>query len=102
MSVVEGGISIAGQWMAGLLIGVSLLTLARDALPGLVLAALCSAATFAGKFAAASFDLHGVYALALMMVLPGIVFLWREGHDVAGMVGKAFGTGSSTLTEGQA
>jgi PST family polysaccharide transporter len=102
MSFVEGGISIAGQWMAGWLIGVSLLTLARDALPGLMLAAFCSAATFAGKFAAVGLDLHGAYALGLMMVLPGIVFLWREGHDVAGMVGKAFGPSSSTLTEEQA
>jgi len=105
MSFVEGSISIAGQWMAGWLIGVGVFTLARDAQPGMILAALCSVATFAGKIAAAGLDVHGVLALVMMIVPPGIVFLWREGSDVAGMIGKAFGPGSSSpidFTEGQA
>ena len=101
MSFVEGSISIAGQWMAGWLIGVGLLTLTRDAEAGLILAGMCSIATLAGKMAAASFDIHGVLALALMIVPPGIVFMWREGSDVAGMIAKSFGTGAS-FTEEQA
>ena len=104
MSAVEGVISIAGQWMACALIGLSIFDLAEAAMPSLTLTVLCALATLAGKTLAAAFELNGIFAIAAIMLPPALVFLWREAEEVQEMVAGAFGSNKAPvdLSEEQA
>lgn len=91
MSVVEGVISIGGQWMACVLIGLSIYSLAEAAMPAAILTIMCAMATLAGKGLATALDVRGPLAIAAMIIPPGLVFLWREAEEVREMAGRAFG-----------
>ena len=93
MSAVEGAISIAGQWMACLLIGLGIGGLFEASVPAVWLTMMCGVATLAGKSLAFAMDLHGAALIALVIVPPAIVFAWREARDMRAMVSQAFGSG---------
>src|SRR5262249_12885841 len=58
VSVVEGAISILGQYVVCLLVGMRPRELAAAVVPGLQVTAVCSAATLAGKLAGAALNIH--------------------------------------------
>lgn len=104
MSVVEGVVSVAGQWMACALVGLSIASLCADALPALTLTAMCGAATMAGRSIGKLFGANDPALIALIALPPAVVFIWREAGDLGAMVSRAFGSqpASIDLTEERA
>jgi O-antigen/teichoic acid export membrane protein len=99
MSVVESVVTIAGVWMACALIDLSIVTLAQEALPALVLTAMCALATVGGKSLALALDLHGA-ALAAFAIVPAVVvFTWREAGFFRTIPGRAFSSGEPSRIE---
>lgn len=95
-SVVESVMSIAGEWLACMLIGIGLRDLVVAIMPGVRLALLCALAVIAGKMIAGLCDTHGVVTLLLVVVPPALVFCWRESSTAVRMVADSLGRGEAT------
>jgi O-antigen/teichoic acid export membrane protein len=92
-SVVEVVMSIAGQWLACLLIGVGLGDLAVSIMPGVGLALMCAIAVTAGKITASACGTQGVATLLLVVVPPALVYCWRESSTAMRMLADTFDRG---------
>jgi len=90
MSAVEGTVSIAGQWMACALLGLGIVDLVQDSVPGVTLALLCALSTIPGKLIPAALTMNRASALALIAVPAALVFIWREAGNATDIVRKAF------------
>lgn len=90
MSVVEGAISVIGQWMASWLIGLELSDLLKAGWPGLRLGALCCVSMLAGSVIATALGFTGPARLLFEALPPALVFLWLEATAVRDLVGSAF------------
>ncbi len=104
MSFVESVVSVAGQWMACALVGLSIASLCADALPALILTAMCGVATMAGRSIGKLAGANDAVLIALIALFPAVVFIWREAGDLGAMVSRAFGSqpASIDLTEERA
>ncbi|HJU11433.1 MAG TPA: oligosaccharide flippase family protein, partial [Candidatus Binataceae bacterium] len=91
VSIIEGAISIIGQYLVCLLVGMRLRDLAAAVIPGLRITAVCAVATIVGKFAAAALDIRAPMVLAFVVVPPAAAFCWMQAAEVQGMVRRAFG-----------
>lgn len=97
-SAVEVLISIAGQWLACILIGVSLGDLMTALFPGLRLALICGVAAGSGKLLAIHFGVESPLNLIIIAVPPALVYLWLESASAMKMVADAFGRGELTAS----
>ena len=95
MSMVEGTVSVFGQWLACALIGLSLGQLAMAAGSALRLTALCAAATLAGKtlgwmaISSGVISNHAILLLAAALP-PALLYLWMERSHAMDLIGRAF------------
>jgi O-antigen/teichoic acid export membrane protein len=92
-SAVEVVMSIAGQWLACLVLGIGLTDLVVAILPGAGLALMCALAVTAGKITASALGTSGVATLLLIMMPPAIVYCWRESSTAMRMFADTFGRG---------
>jgi PST family polysaccharide transporter len=102
MSVLESVVTIGGVWLACVLVDMGIVTLAREALPALVLTVMCALATLAGKSLAIALGLHGAAVAAFAIVPALLVFTWREAGVFGTLAGRAFssnGTARAELSE---
>jgi hypothetical protein len=99
MSLVESVVTIGGVWLACVLIDLSIVTLAEEALPALVVTVLCALATVGGKGLAIALDLHGATVAAFAIVPALLVFTWREAAVFRTMAGRAFSSGRTARVE---
>lgn len=95
MSMVEGAISVFGQWLACALVGLSLERLALSAGPAVRLMLVCAFATLAGKtlgslaMTSGAISSHAVVLVAC--VLPAaLLYLWLERAHAMDLIGRAF------------
>ena len=95
-SAVEVVMSIAGQWLVCMLLGIGLTDLVVAILPGARLALLCAIAVVAGKITANACGTQGVATLLLIMGPPAIVYCWRESSTAMRMFGDTFGRRETT------
>ena len=99
MSAVESVVTIGGVWLACALIDLSLIRLAEEAVPALIVTVLCALATLAGKSLAIALDLHGA-AVAVFGIVPAlVVFTWREAAVFRTMAGRAFSSDRTARVE---
>jgi PST family polysaccharide transporter len=91
ISIVEATVSIVGQYVVCLLVGMSLSELAPALIPGLRITAACAAATFVGKVAGTALGIHAPLILAFVAAPPAVVFCWVQADEVQGMLGRALG-----------
>ncbi len=95
MSMVEGTVSVLGQWLACALIGLSLGHLAMAAGSALRLTAVCAAATLAGKtlgwvaIGSGAISSHAI-VLAAAALPPVLLYLWLERSHAMDLIGRAF------------
>jgi O-antigen/teichoic acid export membrane protein len=99
MSLVESVVTIGGVWLACVLIDLSIVRLAEEALPALVVTVLCALATVGGKGLAIALDLHGATVAAFAIVPALLVFTWREAAVFRTMAGRAFSSGRTARVE---
>lgn len=92
-SVIEVVISVVGQWLACLLIGVGIRDLAFALLPGVRLALLCGLAVVAGKTIASVSGIEGPLMLVMIVMPPALVYAWLESSSALKMISDAFGRG---------
>jgi PST family polysaccharide transporter len=97
VGIVEATISIVGQYLVCLLVGIRLRELAAAVIPGLRITAACMIATALGKFAAAIMGVEAPLVLAMVVGPPAIVFCWLEAGELAMMARRAFGRRSAGL-----
>jgi hypothetical protein len=90
MSVIEGAISMTGQYLVCLLVGSRIGALLWTVVPGLRLAAWCALATIVGKIVAVMAGLDGPIVLALVAIPPALLFTLLEGSELRGMLNTAF------------
>ena len=95
-SAVEVVMSIAGQWLVCMLLGIGLTDLVVAILPGARLALMCAIAVIAGKITANACGTQGVATLLLIMGPPAIVYCWRESSTAMRMFGDIFGRRETT------
>jgi lipopolysaccharide exporter len=95
-SAIEVVMSIAGQWLVCMLLGIGLTDLVVAILPGARLALLCAVAVIAGKITASACGTQGLATLLLIMGPPAIVYCWRESSTAMRMFGDTFGRGQGT------
>jgi PST family polysaccharide transporter len=95
---VEVVMSIAGLWLAGLLLDIGIKDFIASIRPGVGLALMCAPAVIAGKVAAGAWGTHGVATLLLIIVPPAVVYCWRESATAMRMFGGAFGVDESEAT----
>jgi O-antigen/teichoic acid export membrane protein len=103
-SAVEVTISIVGQWLACILIGVSFGDLVTALLPGFRLALICGVAVGAGKLLAIHLGIVGPLNLIIIAVPPALAYMWLESASAMKLVADAFGRGRLTpsATAGEA
>ena len=94
-SAVEVVMSIAGQWLVCVLLGIGLKDLVVAILPGARLALMCAIAVIAGKVTASACGTEGIGTLLLVMGPPAIVYCWRESSTAMRMFGDTFGRGET-------
>jgi O-antigen/teichoic acid export membrane protein len=94
-SAVEAVISIAGQWLACILLGIVPIDFVAALLPGIGLALMCGLAVTAGKIAASVCGTEGIATLLLIAVPPALVYCWRESSTAIRMFAETFGRGQS-------
>ncbi len=94
-SAVEVVMSIAGQWLACLLLGIRLSDLVVAILPGAGLALMCALAVTAGKITASACGTQGAATLLLIMGPPALVYCWRESSTAMRMFADTFGRGEA-------
>jgi O-antigen/teichoic acid export membrane protein len=99
ISLVEASISIVGQYVVCLLVGMSLRELAPALIPGLRITAACAAATVVGKLAGAALSIHPPLLLAFVAAPPAIVFCWLQVDEVRGMIRRAVGGGGGGVMD---
>jgi O-antigen/teichoic acid export membrane protein len=90
-SAIEIGISVAGQWLACLLIGVGLSDLVIAMLPGLRLALICGLAVGVGKLTVGLCGVDGPLTLLMVVTPPALVYVWLESSSAIRMISDAFG-----------
>lgn len=90
-SAVEVVMSIVGQWLACLLIGVSLVDLVVAVMPGIRLALICGLAAAAGKLAAGVTGSEGPIALLMIALPPAVTYFWLESSNAMQMFADGFG-----------
>lgn len=90
MSVLEGLIAIAGQYLVCQLIQIRLRDLVPAVIPGVRVALPCMMATAAGKALAIWLGIGPPLVLSFVMVPPAIVFCWLEASELTQMMGSAF------------
>ena len=90
VSAIEALMSIVGEYLVGLLLGLSLGDLAGTAAPGVKLAVWCVLATLAGKLIATLAGFEAVIALGLMVVPPAITFVLLERSELRRIGSIAF------------
>jgi hypothetical protein len=95
-SAVESIMSIAGEWLACMLIGIGLRELVVAIMPGVRLALMCALAVIAGKMIASFCGTHGVVTLLLVVVPPALVYCWRESSTAMRMLADSLGRGKSS------
>jgi lipopolysaccharide exporter len=93
---VESIMSIAGEWLACMLIGIGLRELIVAIMPGVRLALMCALAVIAGKMIAGFCGTHGVVTLLLVVVPPALVYCWRESSTAMRMLADSLGRGESS------
>lgn len=91
VAMVEATISIVGQYVVSLLVGMRLRELGSALIPSLRITAACALATMIGKLAGVALDIHSSLLLALVAVPPAIIFCWLQAGEVEAMVKRAFG-----------
>jgi|GEM_PF-969488 len=91
VSIVEATVSIIGQYLVCLLVGMRLRELAAAVIPGLRITAACAAVTVLGKLAGATLNFHAPLVLVFVAAPPAIVFCWLQADEVLGMVRRASG-----------
>jgi O-antigen/teichoic acid export membrane protein len=99
MSILEGGVSIAGQYMVCMLIGMSAFDLVTPILPGLGSAAWCVLATAAGKLIAFWAGLHGPIVLPFVAIPPAIVFLVLQKTELNRVLSASIHRGTAPPIE---
>jgi len=82
MTAVETAISIAGQFVAGRLIGMSMLAWMQACSAGFKLALVCGVGALIGVGLAKMFDVRGAMALAVIAIPSALGFFWF-GIDTA-------------------
>jgi hypothetical protein len=93
MSVVEGSVSVGGQALACMLLGLSLRDLFGPAMPGLRVAATCGLCTLIGRTVLILAGYQGAPVL-VAAALPAIAaYAWMEGSKVTELIAKAFAPG---------
>lgn len=90
MSMVESAVSVAGQALACALLGLSLRSLARSAIPALRLTMFCALATLAGRTAAMLAGAGNATVLIAAAAPPALVYLWLERSNAVDLVARAF------------
>ena len=90
MSVLEGLIAVAGQYLVCGLIDIRLRDLAPAALPGLKIALVCMLATAAGKALGNWLGIGSPLILPFVILPPAIAFCWLEANELTQMMGAAF------------
>ena len=94
-SAVEAVMSIAGQWLVCLLLGIGMTDLVVAIMPGVGLALMCAVAVVAGKITASACGAQGVATLLLIMGPPALVYCWRESSTAMRMFADMFGRGEA-------
>lgn len=95
-SVVESVMSIAGQWLVCILLGIGLTDLVVAIMPGMRLSLMCGVAVIAGKILANFFGTHGIATLLLVVGPPAVVYCWRESSTAMKMFADALGRGQTS------
>jgi PST family polysaccharide transporter len=90
VSIVEGTISIIGQYLVCLLVGMRLRELAAAIIPGLRITAACAAATIIGKLTGDSLRIHAPLILVFVAVPSAVVFCWLQADQVKEMMRRTF------------
>jgi O-antigen/teichoic acid export membrane protein len=90
MSAVESVVTLGGLWLTCVLVDMRVVTLAREALPALVLTVMCALATLAGKSLAIAVGLHGAAVAVFAMIPALLVFTWREAAVFGTLARSAF------------
>jgi hypothetical protein len=90
MSVLEGLVAVAGQYLVCGLIDIRLRDLAPAALPGLKIALVCMLATAAGKALGNWLGIGSPLILPFVILPPAIAFCWLEANELTQMMGAAF------------
>ncbi len=99
VSVVEGVISVAGEYLVCSLIALKFGDLVLSFVPGLRLAAWCVLATMAGETVAMLAGLDGPIVLLLVAIPPACVFLSLEGSELNRMLSATLGRSAVPATE---
>lgn len=90
MSAVEAVVSLLGQWLACLLIGVDAGSLLAAWWPGMRLALACGVSAYAGSMLADALHLQGLWALPLSAIPPAAVFCACEFFWLREMAARLF------------
>ncbi|MGH7933632.1 MAG: oligosaccharide flippase family protein, partial [Candidatus Binataceae bacterium] len=82
VSAVEAVISIAGEYLACMLVGMRMRDFWRATLPGVRTAVFCAVATAAGKIVAQLLGIDAPTVLVFVAAPPAAAFLWLEAREV--------------------
>jgi lipopolysaccharide exporter len=99
MGMVEGAVSVAGLALACALLELRLGALARTAVAGLRLAALCGVCTFAGRTVAMAAGYHGAPVLAAAALPAALAYLWMARSSAIEMIAQAFAPPGRTFAD---
>jgi PST family polysaccharide transporter len=92
MSVVELTITGVGQVIACGLVKASFSSIVAGLAPSFKTAALCAGGALVGKALAASLQLHGAFALAVIALPAAAAFAWLEAATARQLVGNGLGS----------
>jgi len=95
VSAAESFISIAGQGLVCVLIGISLKDIFVSIMPGVRLALMCALGVIAGKFVASLNGANEIETLFLVVVPPAAIYCWCESTTAMRMLADMFGRDES-------
>ncbi len=88
---VEAVITVVGQYLVCLLLGMRLREVAPALVSGLRIAAACAAATAVGKLIGGALSVQAPLILAFVAVPPAVVFCWLQIDEVFALARRALG-----------
>lgn len=91
MSLVEAVISIIGQYVVAVLIGLTFHNFVAALRSSFRVTAACVIAAVIGRLPVLAYSLHGPLALLSIALPTALMFLWMESGELTGMVRGAFG-----------
>src|SRR5208337_2933401 len=92
MSVVELTITATGQVVACGLVKATFASVVAGVAPSFKTAAACAGGALAGKALAASLQLHGGFALAVIALPAAAAFVWLEASTARQLAGNGLGS----------